>query len=352
MKESSLPDRIDSRVMTALVQWFGTCQRSMPWRGETDPYRIWVSEVMLQQTQVATVIKYYRNWMHRFPTITALAEADLESVLMVWEGLGYYSRARNLLKGARFIRDTFNGHFPVDRNRALTIPGVGDYIAGALLSIAFNLPEPAIDGNVIRVMTRFLAWDADTGRTAFRRRLRSLLSNSYYALEPRWVNQALMELGALVCTPIPRCTECPLKRDCTARRIEAVDRFPRKKKRLKVPTRKGVIFLIRSGERILMVRRPATGLLSGLWELPNCMSDEIDPSTFMVNHGLSIAGTALGTVSHAYSHFKVQFTVQPAVLKDGWSSEFWIDFCWRRMEDLAALPKPGVHIKALKLAGL
>ena len=346
-----VPDRIDPARMQNLMLWFASHRRSLPWRGETDPYRVWVSEVMLQQTQVSTVIGYYRQWMERFPTLDTLADAELESVLRVWEGLGYYSRARNLLHGARYVRNEFSGRFPRDRNSALTIPGVGPYIAGAVLSIAYNLPEPAIDGNVIRVITRWHAWDDDTSRSGFRRRLHHLIRNSYGTLEPRWVNQALMELGALVCLPVPRCPDCPMRGECRAYHSRSMAQYPRKKTRSRVPVREGIIYLIRADDKILLVRRPETGLLSGLWELPNCMFDETSPVRFETLHGIHTEGEPIDTVNHTYSHFKVRFSVQPAMLRCNWSSDFWIDHRWVPPHTLGTFPRPKVHIKALQLAG-
>ncbi|MBN1295173.1 A/G-specific adenine glycosylase [bacterium] len=341
----------DAELIAGLMHWFDTHRRTMPWRGESDPYRIWVSEVMLQQTQVATVESFYRRWMELFPTLDSLAAAPIDTVLTAWEGLGYYSRARNLLAGAQTIRDRFNGQFPVNRADALTIPGVGDYIAGAVISIAYNLPEPAVDGNVIRVITRLAAIPGDPGRISLRRKIQEILRTCYGPFAPRWVNQAWMEFGALQCIPHPDCSQCPFHQRCTAFQTHHVDSFPEKSPRKPIPHRSGTTFIIRSQNTLLLVRRPDHGLLNGLWEPPNCMHHDHSPKEFMEMHGIHPNGNTLGTVTHTYSHFTVTFHVQPAVLTRSWTSPFWVDFRWITPDTIPSFARPRVHIKAMTLAG-
>jgi A/G-specific adenine glycosylase len=341
---------INPQAMDNLMKWFEIHKRTMPWRGDTDSYKIWVSEIMLQQTQVTTVIPYYRRWMTQFPSLQSLAGSDLNTVLKYWEGLGYYTRARNLLHGARYVESAFNGIFPLTLKDALTIPGIGDYTAGAVLSIAYNLPEPAVDGNVIRVVSRLFALK-DTSAARCKNTIRGILRHSYHGFEPRWVNQAWMEFGALQCVRKPVCSPCPFLSICKAGKRDNAEAFPVKNRRKTVPVRKGRIFLITCNDKILMVKRPAHGLLAGLWELPNIMMDDPHADTFCRDHSIEPASEILGRVTHAYSHFKVDFTVRNALLTSEWSSNLWVDACWVPTSKIPDYPKPKVHIKALEMLG-
>ncbi len=341
---------LDRNSMNALMRWFEVHRRTMPWRGESDPYKIWVSEVMLQQTQVIAVIPYYHRWMNRFPTLQSLAEADIDSILELWQGLGYYSRPRHLLAGARYLCEHHKGRFPRTRLEALEIPGVGEYIAGAVLSIAYNLPEPAIDGNVIRVITRiFEIADASTGK--LKKAIGSIVARSYWDFDPRWVNQAWMEMGALQCTMRPACEPCPFGTVCRAFSSGTVAGYPVVKKKKPAPLRRGMIFLIRQDDRILMVKRPASGLLANLWEFPNILEHDQNPVEFLRIHNLRILDQSAGTVKHAYSHFKVSFEVRNAELTADWKSDRWVEHRWMSQSDLDSVGKPMIHIKAMKLSG-
>jgi A/G-specific adenine glycosylase len=217
----------DLRIRRALLRWFANERRSLPWREDRDPYPVWVSEIMLQQTQVATVIPYYRRFLAAFPTVRHLARAPLERVLKLWSGLGYYRRARHLHAAARMIARDFRGRFPSGLDQARTLPGVGRYTAGAVLSIAYNRPLIALDGNVARVVARLEARKGSLTDASFRgaidRRLESLLSPR----RPGDFNQALMELGQIICLPrSPRCPECPIRRWCRAREVRTPEAFP------------------------------------------------------------------------------------------------------------------------------
>ncbi|MBC7172514.1 MAG: A/G-specific adenine glycosylase, partial [Polyangiaceae bacterium] len=205
-------------IRSALLEWFDRAQRDLPWRRTLDPYAIWVSEVMLQQTRVETVIPYYERFLTRFPTPAALAEAEEDAVLAAWSGLGYYRRARMLHAGAREVVATYGGAVPEAREARLALPGVGRYTAGAIGSIAFGKPEPIVDGNVARVLSRVRFIETPPGRADTERRLWDEAERLVYGERPGALNQALMELGATVCTPSsPRCTECPIARACAAR---------------------------------------------------------------------------------------------------------------------------------------
>lgn len=252
-----------------LLQWFWRVKRDLPWRNTEDPYAIWVSEVMLQQTQVKTVIPYYQKFLERFPTVRSLAEAELEEVLEMWRGLGYYSRARHLWEGARFVFEHFEGGVPENYESLLAIPGVGEYTAGAIASIAYHERVPAIDGNVNRVLARLIAWEEPTAKVKSRRVFREVLKEAQPGEYPGDFNQALMELGATVCTPkAVRCGECPLEMECDAHRLGQESAFPVKHSQVRVTEAFRFTLMIRKGDRLLVKKRPASGLLANLWEFP------------------------------------------------------------------------------------
>jgi A/G-specific adenine glycosylase len=267
------PERV-LELRARLLGWFAGEARDLPWRRTEDPYAIWVSEAMLQQTQVSTVIDYWYRFMRRFPTVGHLARAGDEELMGAWSGLGYYSRARNLREAARVVHERYGGKFPRHREEALALPGVGRYTAGAVLSIAYDLPEPLVDGNVARVFARLFELTDALGTTALERTLWALAE----ALVPRestgpdgpgaW-NQALMELGAVLCTPRePRCLLCPVGGLCVARAKGRERELPKPKQRPATVEVELEMLLVRDGERVLLRRRPDEGRMAGLWELP------------------------------------------------------------------------------------
>lgn len=249
------------------MEWYRISKRELPWRGTHDPYRVWVSEIMLQQTRVEAVKGYYQRFLERFPTATALANASEDEVLKAWEGLGYYSRARNLHAAAKIVAKE---GFPATFEGVRALPGVGDYTAGAICSIAYNLPCPAVDGNVLRILTRLLADGRNIDETATRTAFSAMLKE-VYPPEAGDFCQALMELGAIVCVPNgdPLCDQCPWREICRARTEGKIDEFPvrnEKKARKIVPL--NVYVLEREGKYALQ-KREKRGLLAGLWEFPN-----------------------------------------------------------------------------------
>lgn len=252
-----------------LLQWFDLHQRDLPWRHSRDPYRIWVSEIMLQQTQVVTVIPYYARFLQAFPTVEALAAAPLDEVLRLWEGLGYYSRARNLQRAAQVVVSDFGGRFPAILGEALSLPGIGRYTAGAILSIAYDLPVPALDGNALRVLSRVF-WLPGGGRQGPEKRRAEEIGQAGVSLQrPGDYNQALMELGATVCTPkTPRCADCPLSEPCVARLRGEPDAIPIIH-RASAEAVAMVAGVIRRKHKLLIARRPEHGVWAGLWEFPN-----------------------------------------------------------------------------------
>ncbi|HLX62308.1 MAG TPA: A/G-specific adenine glycosylase [Planctomycetota bacterium] len=258
-----------------LAAWFSRAKRPMPWRGTRDPYRVWISEIMLQQTQVATVIPYYERFLAKFPSVAALAAAPLDEVLKLWAGLGYYSRARNLHRGARVIIERFGGELPAAPETIREIPGIGDYTAGAILSMAFNLPEALVDGNVARVLSRVLLLDGDwrggAGKRAVWSAARELVAGAARAgLHPGDFNEALMELGATVCSPrAPECGQCPIRTHCAARKKGVQSDYPQLKERGESPEWHLRAWIVRGTKgRILFAQRGAEGLFGGMWELP------------------------------------------------------------------------------------
>ncbi len=286
----------------------------MPWRETDDPYRIWISEVMLQQTRVDQAEPYYRRFTEAFPTVEALAEAKLDDVLRLWEGLGYYSRARNLHRAAQQIVEKHGGRVPEGYEAIRALPGVGPYTAAAVLSIAYGKPHAVLDGNVIRVLARVFAVEDDAAKSATRRRLQRLADALLDARQPAAFNQAMMELGALLCTPkSPRCEACPLQAVCAAYAEGNPEAYPVKKKKTPVPHYDVAVGLVHDAEgRLLIQRRPEDGLLGGLWEFPGGKArpgeapEDACQRELREELGIEVEAERLfHRLGHAYSHFKI-----------------------------------------------
>ena len=255
-----------------LLVWYDANRRVLPWREEVSPYRTWVSEIMLQQTRVAAVLPYFRRFMERYPTVEALAAGEEQELLKLWEGLGYYSRARNLQKTARIVAETYGGAFPADYKALTALPGIGDYTAGAILSMAFGVAVPAVDGNALRIISRVTGSRLDVLEAKNKKAFRAWTETALPMDRPGAFNQAMMDLGAGICLPgaAPRCGDCPLAHLCTARQegTQALlpVRAPKKEKRIEEKT----VFLLRREDGSVALRqREKTGLLAGLWEYPN-----------------------------------------------------------------------------------
>ncbi len=298
-----------------LLEWYRINHRILPFRMNNDPYRIWVSEVMLQQTQVNTVIPYYNRFMEAFPTVFDLAKATEDEVYKLWEGLGYYSRARNLLKCAKEIVELYEGIFPTDYKEALKLPGIGPYTAGAVLSIAYNLKHPAVDGNVMRVMSRLYNIADDIAvpksKTIFEAKVQSILPD-----DARHFNQAVMELGALICTPTsPKCPECPVQEDCQAYALDLQSELPIKSKKPKSKLMHMGVGILRDGDKTLFIKNDK-GLLSGLWGFP--IVEGKNPVEAKKNLLLEVAegyeldfkkSENLGEVVHVFTHRKWKMVI-------------------------------------------
>lgn len=267
-----------------LLEWYDVHKRDLPWRRSRNPYYIWISEVMLQQTRVETVIPYYHRFLDRFPTVEALADAPEEQVLKAWEGLGYYSRARNLQAAVREVKESYGGRVPDSKEEISSLKGVGPYTAGAVLSIAYNKPEPAVDGNVMRVLSRYFLLRDDIAKPSTRIGIEKLARELIPEGKAGDFNQALMELGATVCTPkSPHCLTCPVMEQCAGRLEGIADELPVKTKaKPPRPERRAVAFIEGAGEeaaRILARRRPKEGLLASMWELPHVLLPETMPES-------------------------------------------------------------------------
>ncbi len=253
----------------ALLPWYEASKRDLPWRGDPDPYHIWLSEIMLQQTRVEAVKGYYSRFLAALPTVEALANADDETLLKLWEGLGYYSRVRNLKKAARVILDTHGGSFPGNHADVLALPGIGAYTAGAICSIAFGQPTPAVDGNVLRVISRIQADATPIDQPARKREVQSLLAEIYP--EPAGdFTQALMELGATVCGPnrAPDCEHCPCKAFCRGYETGTAAALPVKSPKKGRRVEEKTVFILSCDGKYALCKRPGKGLLAGLWQLP------------------------------------------------------------------------------------
>lgn len=254
---------------TELKNWFNQSKRKLPWRDEgNNPYSVWISEIMLQQTQVAVVIPYFFKWMNRFPTIHILAEASLDQVIKIWEGLGYYSRARHIHEAARYLVSHFNGELPSDETELIKIKGLGPYTIGAILSFAFHQKKAAVDGNVIRVLTRYFAMEDDISKQATQKKLRNIAEEILPNEESWTINEALIELGATVCQKKARCQECPLKQDCQAYLQGKVDALPFKSKKIKIEYLFRNVAIIECDSRFLVKRGSKGRIMSDLYEFP------------------------------------------------------------------------------------
>ncbi len=300
-----------------LVNWYKINQRDLPWRRSTNPYHIWVSEVMLQQTQVNTVLEYYRRFIKALPSIKRLAKADVQSVLKLWEGLGYYARARNLHRAAQQVVQQHGGKIPDAWGAFHNLPGVGDYIAAAVLSIAFQQPYAVVDGNVKRVLARLHKISALVNQSQSYRRFKSAADKLLDVKQPGTFNQAMMELGALICKPRhPACDVCPLNRACQAYQTQQVTLFPKRKKRATTPQYHIAVGVVFKNDRVLITQRKPEGLLGGLWEFPGGKIRQGESASAAcireikeeVNLRVKI-DRHLTQVKHAYTHFKIVMEV-------------------------------------------
>jgi len=340
-------------ISTPLIDWFEKNRRALPWRENRTLYRVWISEVMLQQTRVDTVIPYFHRFLNCFPDISALAKAKLQNVLKLWEGLGYYARARNLHRAARKVKEEFDGVIPDEPEAFRRLPGVGPYISAAVMSIACGHPIPVVDGNVLRGACRIFALENDISHPNTRKKLAELLTKQIPHDRPGDFNEAMMELGATICSPkSPDCTGCPLAHLCIAKRDGLISKLPVKTPKAPVPEYRVVVALIRdSVGRILIQKRPENGLLGGLWEFPGgkVETGETLPAALKrecrEELGIKVEiGEEIATIRHAYTHFKIRLTAFSCTILDG-DIRSTLPLQWATMEDIAALPFPKANHK-------
>jgi A/G-specific adenine glycosylase len=308
-------------LVRSLLKWFAVHARDLPWRRWNDPYVVWVSEIMLQQTQVKTVVPYFERWLRAFPNIRVLAEATPARVLKLWEGLGYYTRARNLHAAARIVVKKHTGKFPATFSKILALPGVGRYTAGAICSIAFNQPTPILDGNVIRVLTRRFGITTNPREKSTNNKLWQLAEQLVVnaAILPgkqncSQLNQALMELGALVCTPRqPRCSDCPLAKGCIAFRQDLVETIPNLGARPDITPRRFVAFVAQDDGRVLVRRRLNALVKARLWEFPNL--EVANSNADLIESARELLGTRalslhiLATIRHSITRYRITMEV-------------------------------------------
>ena len=333
-----------------LLDWYRTNRRDLPWRESTDPYRVLVSEIMLQQTRAETVKPYFHRFMATLPTVEALANADEPTLLKLWEGLGYYSRVRNLQKAARVVMECHGGVIPADFDALLKLPGVGRYTAGAVASIAFEIPVPAVDGNVLRVLARLTGDDTDILSPAAKKTAEATLAPIVPTPGAGDFTQSLIELGALVCTPgEPKCSDCPLHLLCEAKRTGRERDLPVRLAKTKRRVEERTVLVIRTTDtggaaavrQIALRKRPPEGLLGGLYEFP-CMSGHVTPEEigkYLAALGLTVkAITPLPAAKHLFSHIEWRMTgyaveVTAPVPAEDW---FWVDT--NALDDTYAIP--------------
>ena len=345
------------KIRGALLDWYDSEKRDLPWRQTRDPYSIWVSEIMLQQTQVQTVIPYYRRWMRAFPTLRRLAKAPEEKVLKLWEGLGYYSRARNLKKAAQKIQQDFNGVVPENYQDILSLPGIGKYTAGAILSIAHDQPLPVLDGNVKRVLARLFALKENGASGRSEKRLWQVAEDFLPDTRPGDFNQAVMELGATVCLPKnPMCPLCPLKKYCVAKNLGDPEKFPPPKPRTPAKKIEVSAAVLQRGKKIFIQQRLHDGLMGGLWEFPGGKRGKNEtPEDCLVREireelGIDIRiSEKLMVIKHSYTRFRVTLHVFRVRLGAGrlkpTQCEQWQ---WVNHEELNSYTFPAANGKIVK----
>ncbi len=330
-----------SQIVRPLLDWYHQNARVLPWRKNRDPYRVWISEIMLQQTRVDTVIPYYERFLEALPDIPSLAAVPEDVLLKLWEGLGYYSRARNLQKAARKMTEKYGGKFPEDPKAVASLPGIGPYTTGAICSIAFEQPTPAVDGNVLRVISRICRSAENIDDTAVRRRMTEALAKIYPVSERGDFTQSLMELGALICLPngFPLCGQCPLNGICKAHLAKCETDYPVKNEKLRRKTVGMTVFRIEHDGRLAVCKRDQKGLLAGLWQLPNtdAVLKKEEAAAYLKAQGLTVKSLRkIPAKTHIFTHVEWHMTAFSAVVENETDAFTWADRS--RLESEIALP--------------
>ena len=334
-----------SDFSSRLIAWQKIHGRhDLPWQNTQDPYAIWVSEIMLQQTQVAAVIAYYARFMARFPNIATLAQASQEEVLQHWSGLGYYSRARNLHNAAQTIMDEFDGEFPEDFEKIQTLSGIGRSTAAAIASFAFQQNQPILDGNVKRVLARHFLIEGWTGSPKIEKALWALAETLVPDQEMIAYTQGLMDLGATICTRSkPKCELCPLNVHCMALAKNQTKALPTPKPRKAIPQKQTTMLLLLNGNEVMLEKRPPNGIWGGLWSLPEISMQEIPSEVAMQRFGLEVeSDEPLPSILHTFTHFKLEILPQPLQVIHRSLQAIRPNTIWLNIEDAieAALPTP------------
>ena len=319
-----------------LLEWYRDNARTLPWREDPTPYHVWVSEIMLQQTRVAAVLDYYARFMAELPDVAALAEVPEGRLMKLWQGLGYYSRARNLQAAARQIMEEYGGVFPSQYDQVRALKGVGDYTAGAICSIAFKQPVPAVDGNVLRVVTRINGDQRDITAQATKRAIADQLSPIIPLHAPDKFTQAMMELGATVCLPngAPQCQRCPARDFCVACAQDSWSRIPVKAPKRPRRIEERTVWLLVHENRVALRQRPPKGLLAGLWEFPNELEGQLPPEWT----GDMPQGHFGGVARHIFSHVEWHLTAQVVRLEEDQLPPGWVWCTWQELTDIYAVP--------------
>ncbi len=352
------PEKRYAQIRKALLVWFAECARDLPWRRTRDPYAIWISEIMLQQTRVRAVVPYYERFLQRFPTVESLARARLDTVIKLWEGLGYYARARNLHRAAQEIVTRYGGHLPASREQLLMLPGIGRYTAGAIASIAFGRREPLVDGNVTRVLCRIFRIKGSPKDATIQERIWAIAGKLVPAGPAGQFNQALMELGREICLPRhPRCSDCPAHRRCEARLHEEQDSLPNRVPKKQLPFYPVAVGVIYRDGRILIDQRKPDGLLGGLWEFPGGKKrrgETLEAALRReVREELALTvrvGRPLALVDHTYSHFRVRIHAFECTYVSGTPHCIGCaDFKWVRPVDLGRYAFPAANKKIIEI---
>ena len=344
-------------IRRKLLIWYDKTKRNLPWRKTKDPYKIWVSEIMLQQTQVKTVIPYYERWMRTLPSIEKLASAPEQKILKLWEGLGYYSRAKNLKKSAKIVNKEMNGKLPKTVKDLQSLPGIGRYTAGAISSIAYGLKEPVLDGNVKRVLSRLFCINENGATSASENRLWEKATDLLSMSRPGDFNQALMELGATVCIPkLPICQKCPVQTICKAFLKNRVNEFPPSKRKIPSKNIEVSAGIIIKNKKVYIQQRSKVGLMGGLWEFPGgkrenkesieeCLKREIKEEL-----GVKVVTLKkVMTIKHTYTQFRVTLNVfkcglqKKQIRPNGCEQWKWVSF-----PSLKTYPFPAANVKIVK----
>ena len=345
---------MSSRLRGPLLRWYRRHRRALPWRRNDDPYAVWIAETMLQQTRSDTVRRYYPPFLERFPTLVALARAPQAAVLARWSGLGYYARGRNLWQAARIVVRRHGGRLPADPAVLRRLPGVGRYTAGAVASIAFGVPAAVVDGNVARVLARHFAVAGDPRSPAVARKLWAIAEELVPERSPGDWNQALMELGATLCTPrTPCCARCPIRTTCEARRTGRVDRFPQARVRPATRKVRRASIVLERGDRLLLEHRGEGRLLRGLWEFPNADASTASPvrvaSEVAARLGARVALRRAAIIRHTIMNQRIETHVFVARIDGALPGGDSRGARWFRRRDLASLPLSTVGLQIASL---